>query len=92
MSYRPIVANMTKAGSNEKEGIYEFNLYLADGTQCRTFFSSVPDWKMTNISRLQKTPCPVCRKDFICKCMEKFSDELHVQIKEGQWIDKVLAE
>lgn len=92
MSYRPNVENVTKAGSNDKEGLYEFNVKLADGTECRVFYHRFPEWRLTNISRLQKTPCPVCRKDFICNCMEKFSGDIHRQIEEGQWIGKVLGE
>ncbi|MEF2967086.1 hypothetical protein V3851_14685 [Paenibacillus sp. M1] len=92
MSYRPSVENVTKAGSNEKEGLYEFIVKLADGTECRAFYHRFPQWRMTNINRLQKTPCPVCRKDFICNCMESFSGDIGLQIEDGQWIDKALAE
>lgn len=92
MSYRPNVENVTKAGSNEKEGLYEFIVKLADGTECRVFYHRFPEWRLTNISRLQKTPCPVCRKDFICKCMDNFSGDIERQITDEQWIDKALAE
>ncbi len=91
MSYRPIITNVREASSNEKSGLYEFIINLADGTECRAFYNRFPEWKMTNISRLQKTPCPVCRKDFICKCMESFTGELEQQIVENQWIDKAIA-
>ncbi|MWV44412.1 hypothetical protein GRF59_12300 [Paenibacillus sp. HJL G12] len=91
MSYRPVISNMKEASSNEQSGLYEFILDLADGTVCRVFYSRYPEWKMTNISRLQKTPCPVCRKDFICKCIESYKGELTQQIEENQWIDKALA-
>lgn len=91
MSYRPVITNMEEASSNEKSGLYEFILYLADGTVCRASYSRSPEWKMTNINRLQKTPCPVCRKDFICKCIESYKGELEQQINENQWIGKALA-
>lgn len=92
MSYRPSVDNVTKAGSNEKDGLYEFIVTMADGTECRVFYSRNPQWRLMNISRLQKTPCPVCRKDFICKCMDSFSDAIGRQVEEGQWFEKALAE
>lgn len=92
MSYKPMISNVRKASSNDKEGLYEFIINLADGTECRAFFNRFPEWKMTNISRLQKTPCPVCRKDFICKCMESFKSELEQQLEEHQWFDKAIAE
>lgn len=92
MSYRPNVENVTKAGSNEKSGLYEFIVKMTDGTQCRVFFHRDPEWRLTDISRLQKRPCPVCRKDFICKCMDKFSGDIARQMEEGQWFGKVLAE
>jgi hypothetical protein len=82
---------MTEASSNEKDGLYEFIINLADGTVCRAFYTRNPEWKMTNISRLQKTPCPVCRKDFICKCMDSFADVFQQQIDDNHWIDKAIA-
>lgn len=92
MSYRPSVQNVTKASSNEKEGLYEFIVTMADGSACRVFFHRNPEWRLTNVSRLQRTPCPVCRKDFICKCMDKFSGEIKQQLDDGQWIEKALAQ
>lgn len=92
MSYRPTVENVTKAGTNEKDGLFEFVVKMADGTLCRIFYNrSETNWKITNISRLQKTPCPVCRKDFICKCMDDFASDIGQQIEDGQWIEKALA-
>jgi hypothetical protein len=41
MSYRPSITNVTKASSNDKEGLYEFIIKLADGTECRAFYQSV---------------------------------------------------
>ncbi|AWB43831.1 hypothetical protein DCC85_06080 [Paenibacillus sp. CAA11] len=92
MSYRPNVEHVTKASSNDKEGLYEFIVHLQDGTECRVFYNRFPEWKLTNISRLQKTPCPVCRKDFICKCMDNFSDDIGQQMHDGQWFSKALGE
>ncbi|GGG19794.1 hypothetical protein GCM10010913_47420 [Paenibacillus aceti] len=92
MSYRPSIQNVSIAGSNEKEGLYEFAVKLADGTQCRVFYHRFPEWRLTNINRLQKTPCPVCRKDYICNCMEGFAEEFHSQLVGDQWIEKLLAE
>ncbi len=92
VSYRPQISNVTKAGSNVEEGLYEFIISLADGTECRVFYNRFPEWKMTNVSRLGKTPCPVCRKDFICKCMEKFSVDLDQQMKDGGWLNSAVAE
>ncbi|MDQ0170404.1 hypothetical protein [Paenibacillus tundrae] len=92
MSYRPKIAQLQVASQNEKDGLYEFTVKLEDGTQCRVFYSRSPEWKLTHISRLQKTPCPVCRKDFICKCMDQWSEDLHHQMIDEQWVDKGLAE
>ena len=92
MSYRPSITNVTKASSNDKEGLYEFIIKLADGTECRAFYNRFPEWKMTNISRLLKTPCPVCRKDFICKCMESFTADFEEQMTGDEWINKAIAE
>ncbi|QWU17332.1 hypothetical protein SAMN04487895_104284 [Paenibacillus sophorae] len=92
MSYKPVITNVTKASSNDKDGLYEFIIKLADGTECRAFYHRLPEWRMTNISRLLKTPCPICRKDFICKCMEAFTGELEDQMIGDNWIEKTTAE
>ena len=92
MPYKPQITNVTKAGSNEKEGLYEFIINLADGTGCRIFYNRFPDWKMMDVSRLGRTPCPVCRKDFICKCMEKFSSDFDEQMRDGNWLSKASEE
>lgn len=91
MAYRPNITELKKAGINEKDGLYEFVLTLADGTECRVFYNRFPEWKMTNINRLLTTPCPVCRKDFICKCMDSFAGEIKQQIDDRQLIDKALS-
>jgi hypothetical protein len=90
-SYKPSVDHVILASSNEKDGLYEFIVHMADGTECRVFYNRTPEWQLTNISRLQKTPCPVCRKDFICKCMDSFAGEINQQMAEGQWFEKVAA-
>ncbi|CAH1203475.1 MULTISPECIES: hypothetical protein [Paenibacillus] len=92
MSYRPSIATLQIASKNEKDGLYEFTMKLVDGTHCRVFYSRTPEWKLTNISRLQKTPCPVCRKDFICKCMDQYAADLHQQMMDDQWVEKAIAE
>ncbi|PQP82827.1 hypothetical protein C0Q44_15700 [Paenibacillus sp. PCH8] len=92
MSYRPRIADLELASGNEKDGLYEFKMKLVDGTKCRIFYSRSPEWKLTHISRLQKTPCPVCRKDFICKCMDQWATDLHQQMIDDQWIEKAIAE
>ncbi|GGN99370.1 hypothetical protein [Saccharibacillus kuerlensis] len=91
MAYRPTVVGVDKAGSNEKDGLYEYVLHLEDGTMCRTFYNRFPEgWRMTHVSRLLKTPCPICRKDYICNCFEKFKGELDAQMKDGR-VEELLA-
>ncbi|USB34103.1 hypothetical protein [Paenibacillus sp. YPG26] len=92
MSYRPIVENVTEASSNQKDGLYEFIVKMVDGTKCRVFYHRFPEWKLTNISRLLQSPCPICRKDFICKCMDNFAGDIGQQIVDGQYLDKAEAE
>lgn len=84
MAYRPKVVGVDKAGSNDKDGLYEFVVHLEDGTLCRVFYNRFPEWKLTNVSRLLKTPCPICRKDYICNCFEKFKVELDSQLQDGK--------
>lgn len=92
MSYKPSVDSVIKASSNEKEGLYEFIVHLADGSECRVSYNRFPEWQISNVSRLQKNPCPVCRKDFICDCMNRFSGVIAQQIEDGHFIEKALGE
>ncbi|MBP2000562.1 hypothetical protein J2Z69_001593 [Paenibacillus shirakamiensis] len=87
MSYRPIVNKVTEASNNDKDGLYEFMVNMEDGTQTRVFYQRYPEWKLTNISRLLRNPCPICRKDFICKCMDNFTADIHNQLIEGQFLE-----
>lgn len=88
MPYRPQITDVTTAGTNDKEGLYEFIIHTTDGTDIRVFYNRFPEWKLTALSRLGKVPCPVCRKDFICKCMDKFSNEFDQQMRDGEWLNK----
>lgn len=89
--YKPVIKEFTLAEKNEKNGLFQFIMELADGSKCRIFYSKNPDWKATHIARLNVTPCPVCKKDFICNCMEKFLDVLDQQIKDRELFQAALA-
>ncbi|WP_152394987.1 hypothetical protein [Paenibacillus guangzhouensis] len=92
MAYIPRVNDFKLSDYNEKEGLYQFVVELQDGIKCRMFYNRYPEWTVKNISRLHTTPCPICRKDYICKCMENVVDQIHAQVQERELISSVLSQ
>lgn len=84
MGYQPKVAAAKIVGHNPKNGLMEISAELKDRTVCRIIYekdasgSFVP----THINRLQKEPCPICRKDYLCNCMQRFIDDISAQSLE----------
>lgn len=81
MAYQPQVANAKIVSHNPKNGLFEIVAELKDRTVCRLFYQKEADGAITptHISRLQKEPCPICRKDFLCNCMSRFMHEISEQ-------------
>ncbi|AJY76401.1 hypothetical protein [Paenibacillus beijingensis] len=76
MAFRPIVVDSKLVGSNAKTGLYQVLVKLRDGSQCRVFYNN----KEATVNRLQTTPCPICRRDYYCNCLDKFTDQITSQI------------
>jgi hypothetical protein len=78
MSYRLKVKDAQVVSRNEKNGLFEVLAVLEDRTQCRLVFETLEngETRATHISRLHREPCPICKRDYICKCVERFRDEI----------------
>lgn len=75
MAYDPQVVHAKIVSDNKKNGLYEVVAQLKDRNQCRLFFERDPETgvgKVTNLNRLLKEPCPICRKDYLCNCLERY--------------------
>ncbi|MCZ8521539.1 MULTISPECIES: hypothetical protein [Paenibacillus] len=81
MAYNPQVIDAKIVSHNPKNGLFEVVASLKDRTVCRLTFETDESGtaKATHISRLLQEPCPICRKDFLCNCMDKFIDKISVQ-------------
>ncbi|AHD05081.1 hypothetical protein ABNB59_02830 [Paenibacillus larvae] len=81
MAYTPQVEEATLVSENKNNGLFEILVVLKDRTHCRLIFERTPDGAplITHANRLNKAPCPVCRKDFLCNCMERYSTQLAEQ-------------
>ncbi|MCR8642390.1 hypothetical protein NV379_06915 [Paenibacillus sp. N1-5-1-14] len=82
MAYQPIVVEATKVSDNPKNGLFEITVVLKDRNHCRVFFerdavTGAP--RPTDINRLYKEPCYVCKKDFQCDCMDSFLQTIGAQ-------------
>jgi hypothetical protein len=86
MSVKFTISNVEKSDINEKAGLYQFIVTFADQSKGRLFYSKNPDWKLINVSRLLNVPCPMCRKDYYCKCLEYYSQELDQEVREGGYL------
>lgn len=74
MAYQPKVTEATIVSHNTKNGLYEVVVKLEDRTHCRLIYETLADGKKvaTNISRLLKVPCPICKRDYLCHCMTPY--------------------
>jgi hypothetical protein len=75
LAYDPQVVDAKIVSDNKKNGLFEVVAYLTDRNQCRLIFERDPETgkgKVTNINRLLKEPCPICRKDYLCNCLERY--------------------
>jgi hypothetical protein len=85
------VKDVAVSDMNEELGLYQFIVTFHDQSKARAFFRKDGDWKLTNVNRLLNVPCPICRKDYYCKCYEKNSAEIERQLVDGDLLDSTLA-
>lgn len=83
MSSQFYVTDLQKSDSNLEAGLYQFIVTFADQSKCRAFYSKNPDWKITSVNRLLNTPCPICRKDYYCNCMDRLKLEIDREIHDS---------
>ncbi|WP_374017944.1 hypothetical protein ABU162_28325 [Paenibacillus thiaminolyticus] len=76
MNYQPIVKEKTLIERNDEDNLYQVKVKLQDGTQCRVIYNK----GAITISRLLSIPCPICRKDFICLCLNRFAEQIDSQV------------
>ncbi|MFD0694935.1 hypothetical protein ACFQZT_12585 [Paenibacillus sp. GCM10027628] len=79
MAYDPQVVDAKIVSDNKKNGLFEIVVVLKDRNQCRLFFerdSETGVGKVTNLNRLMKEPCPICRKDYLCNCLDRYKQTI----------------
>ncbi|PZD94353.1 hypothetical protein DNH61_18265 [Paenibacillus sambharensis] len=84
MAFNPVIFDLQPSDKNEKEGLYQYIATFSDQSKCRLFLTKKPDWKLAHANRLLNIPCPMCRKDYYCKCMEK-----HLPAIEAEFLQKI---
>ncbi|WJH34273.1 hypothetical protein MJA45_17280 [Paenibacillus aurantius] len=84
MPYQPKVAEAKIVSHNEKNGLMEVVVVLEDRNHCRVTYETLPSGEKvpTDISRLHKEPCPVCKKDYLCNCMDPYLPEIGEQVSK----------
>lgn len=80
------IRDIAASDKNPKNDLYQFIITLGEGSKARVFFKKSPDWKLIGVNRLLNIPCPLCRKDYYCNCLEKNADEIERQILDGNLI------
>jgi len=86
-----VVEDVALSDHNEELGLYQFIVTFSDRSKARVFFRKDPDWKLTGVNRLLNVPCTICRKDYYCKCFEKYGPEIESQLLNGNHLDAQLA-
>jgi hypothetical protein len=86
-----VVDNIALSDHNEELGLYQFIVSFKDHSKARVFMNRDPEWKLSNVNRLLNVPCTICRKDYYCKCFEKYGDEIERQLVDEGHIKALLA-
>ncbi|MFD0716671.1 hypothetical protein [Paenibacillus sp. GCM10027626] len=84
MSFNPKIVDIQPSDTNEKTNLYQYVVTLADQSKYRLFLRKNPEWKLDSANRLLNIPCPMCRKDYYCKCMDK-----HLEKLESEFLSKI---
>ncbi|MBD8498719.1 hypothetical protein [Paenibacillus arenosi] len=82
-TYQPLVKSVvlsTQTKNNDSE-LVQLIVTLQDATQLRLIRGD----GIKSITRLLSIPCPICRKDFYCKCFDRFVEEIDGQVEEKDW-------
>lgn len=85
MAYQAKVVEATVVSENKKNGFFEIVAVLSDRNRCRLTFETDPETgapKVTHINRLYTVPCGICKKDFLCYCLNRYMDEIADQALE----------
>ncbi|WP_166243913.1 hypothetical protein [Paenibacillus turpanensis] len=86
------VKDVVLSDNNTTDHLYQFIVTFENGSKARAFVVKNPEWKLTGVSRLLQLPCPICMKDYYCKCFEHHSDVIESQLLENGRLDQCLAE
>lgn len=81
MAFNPRIVDIQVSDTNDKSNLYQYVVTLHDRSKYRLFLTKAPDWKLTSANRLLNIPCPMCRKDYYCKCMDKHLDKLEIEFQ-----------
>ncbi|NHN30685.1 hypothetical protein [Paenibacillus agricola] len=85
MAYQPKVMKAEIVSNNTKNGLFEVLVHLKDRTSCRLTYgkdTATGTAVASHINRLLYEPCPICRKDFLCNCMNKYKEDISQQALE----------
>jgi len=90
MPFKVKITDLAVSDMNKDLGLYQFIATLTDGSKCRLFYTKNPDFKLSEVNRLQSVPCPVCRKDYYCNCMNRFIADFEREIVDRDMISSAL--
>jgi len=84
MAYQAKVVNAKVVSENKNNGFFEIVAELSDRNRCRVTFERNEQGEAvaTHISRLYTVPCGICKKDFLCYCLNRYKEEIGEQALE----------
>ncbi|WP_438446595.1 hypothetical protein [Gorillibacterium sp. sgz5001074] len=92
MAYQPKVIDAKVVSENPNNGYFEIVAELHDRNRCRLTFEKDPETgtpKVTHVNRLYTVPCGICKKDFLCYCLNRYMDDIGAQALEFTGKSKV---
>jgi hypothetical protein len=92
MAYQAKVVEATVVSENKQNGFIEIVAVLSDRNRCRVTLepdAATGGFKATHINRLYTVPCGICKKDFLCYCLNRYMDQIAEQALELTGLTKV---
>jgi hypothetical protein len=80
--YQPRVVEAKKLEDPNKQGLFDIMVTLHDANRVRVSCSMDKETgqaKVDYVNRLYTVPCSVCRKDFLCNCLDHFKQTIFDQ-------------
>jgi hypothetical protein len=85
MAFYPTIKDLQESDKNPEQNLYQYIATLTDQSKHRLFLKKdeAGEWVLMGANRLLNIPCPICRKDYYCKCINDYMPQLEDEFKKN---------